>query len=80
MASLIAGVLVVGELSTIDGLYMAWKLGNPVYIMGEIKSRPRAEIDAENLDGTLQNSIIEVWGDSDGVGQKVTINRELLVV
>ena len=43
--------------------------------MGEVKSRPRADIDAENLDGTRQNSIIEVWGNSDGVGQKVTINR-----
>ena len=51
------------------------KLWNPVYIMGEVKSRSRADIEAENLDGNLQNSIIEVWGDNDGVGQKVTINR-----
>ncbi|MED5308262.1 MAG: hypothetical protein VYA95_02830, partial [Candidatus Thermoplasmatota archaeon] len=51
------------------------KLGNPIYLMGEVKSRSREDIDAENLDGTLQNSIIEVWGDKDGVGQKVTLNR-----
>ena len=75
MASLIAGVL--GGWRVIDHRWTLYgiKLGNPVYIMGEVKSRPRADIDAENLDGTRQNSIIEVWGDSDGVGQKVTINR-----
>ena len=75
MSSLIAGVL--GGWRVIDHRWTLYgiKLGNPVYIMGEVKSRPRADIDAENLDGTRQNSIIEVWGDSDGVGQKVTINR-----
>ena len=75
MASLVAGVL--GGWRVIDHRWTLYgiKLGNPVYIMGEVKSRPRADIDAENLDGTRQNSIIEVWGNSDGVGQKVTINR-----
>ena len=23
----------------------------------------------------MQNTLIEVWGDKDGVGQKVTLNR-----
>ena len=75
MASLVAGVL--GGWRVIDHRWTLYgiKLGNPVYIMGEVKSRSRADIDAENLDGNLQNSIIEVWGDNDGVGQKVTINR-----
>lgn len=75
MASLIAGVL--GGWRVIDHRWTLYgiKLGNPVYLMGEVKSRSRSDIDAENLDGTLQNSIIEVWGDTDGVGQKVTMNR-----
>ena len=75
MSSLIAGALggwrVIDHRWTLYGL----KLGNPIYLMGEVKSRSREDIDAENLDGTLQNSIIEVWGDKDGVGQKVTLNR-----
>lgn len=75
MSSLVAGVL--GGWRVIDHRWTLYgiKLGNPVYLMGEVKPRSRADIDAENLDGTMQNSIIEVWGDSDGVGQKVTLNR-----
>ena len=75
MASLIAGAL--GGWRVIDHRWTLYgvKLGNPIYLMGEVKSRSREDIDAENLDGTLQNSIIEVWGNKDGVGQKVTLNR-----
>ena len=75
MASLIAGALggwrVVDHRWTLYGI----KLGNPVYIMGEIRSRPNQEIEAEGLDKTTQNTLIEVWGDKDGIGQKVTLNR-----
>ncbi len=75
MSSLIAGVLggwrVVDHRWTLYGI----KLGNPVYIMGEIRSRPNQEIEAEGLDKTMQNTLIEVWGDKDGIGQKVTLNR-----
>ena len=75
MSSLIAGALggwrVVDHRWTLYGI----KLGNPVYIMGEIRSRPDQEIEAEGLDKTMQNTLIEVWGDKDGIGQKVTLNR-----
>ena len=43
--------------------------------MGEIKSRSRADLDAEQLDGTLPNSIIEVWGEEDAPGTKVILRR-----
>ena len=41
--------------------------------MGEIRSRTNEDIEAEGLDKTMQNTLIEVWGDKDGVGQKVTL-------
>ena len=75
MSSLIAGAL--GGWRVIDHRWTLYgiKLGNPVYLMGEIRSRPNQEIEAEGLDKTMQNTLIEVWGDKDGVGQKVTLNR-----
>ena len=75
MASLIAGAL--GGWRVIDHRWTLYgiKLGNPVYLMGEIRSRPDHEIEAEGLDKTIQNTLIEVWGDKDGIGQKVTLNR-----
>ena len=75
MASLIAGAL--GGWRVIDHRWTLYgiKLGNPVYLMGEIRSRPDQEIAAEGLDRTMQNTLIEVWGDKDGIGQKVTLNR-----
>ena len=75
MSSLIAGVL--GGWRVIDHRWTLYgiKLGNPVYLMGEIRSRPDQEIEAEGLDKTMQNTLIEVWGDKDGIGQKVTLNR-----
>ncbi len=75
MSSLIAGAL--GGWRVIDHRWTLYgiKLGNPVYLMGEIKSRPNQEIEAEGLDKTMQNTLIEVWGNEDGVGQKVTLNR-----
>ncbi|MEC7178143.1 MAG: hypothetical protein VXW28_02490, partial [Candidatus Thermoplasmatota archaeon] len=75
MASLIAGAL--GGWRVIDHRWTLYgiKLGNPVYLMGEIRSRPDQEIEAEGLDKTMQNTLIEVWGDKDGIGQKVTLNR-----
>ena len=75
MSSLIAGVL--GGWRVIDHRWTLYgiRLGNPVYIMGEIRSRTNEDIEAEGLDKTMQNTLIEVWGDKDGVGQKVTLNR-----
>ena len=75
MSQLVAGALggwrVVDHRWTLYGI----KLGNPVYVMGEIKSRSRADLDAEQLDGTLPNSIIEVWGEQDAPGTKVILRR-----
>jgi len=51
------------------------KLGNPAYLIGNVKPRPREELEAEGLDGTLQNSIIEVFGKEDQPGTKVIIQR-----
>ena len=75
MSSLIAGAL--GGWRVIDHRWTLYgiRLGNPVYIMGEIRSRTNEDIEAEGLDKTMQNTLIEVWGDKDGVGQKVTLNR-----
>ena len=75
MSSLIAGVL--GGWRVIDHRWTLYgiRLGNPVYIMGEIRSRTNEDIEAEGLDKTMQNTLIEVWGDKDGIGQKVTLNR-----
>ncbi|MDP6869484.1 MAG: hypothetical protein QGI21_01765 [Candidatus Poseidoniaceae archaeon] len=51
------------------------KLGHPVYLLGEAKPRTRESITQERLDGTLGNSIIEVWGDQDAPGVRCTIQR-----
>ena len=75
MSSLIAGAL--GGWRVIDHRWTLYgiRLGNPVYVMGEIRPRTNEDIEAEGLDKTMQNTLIEVWGDKDGVGQKVTLNR-----
>ena len=71
VAGMVGGWRVVDHRWTLYGM----KLGNPVYLIGEVKSRPRDEIEAEGLDGTLQNSIVDVWGGEDAPGTKVTLNR-----
>jgi len=75
MASAVAGVLggarVEGHRWTVYGL----RLGDPVYLLGQTKPRPAEELQAEGLDGTLGNSTIEVWGNEDAVGTKVTMKR-----
>jgi hypothetical protein len=71
IAGLLGGARVKEHRWTLYGL----KLGNPVYLIGNVKPRSREELDSEGLDGTLQNSIIEVFGKEDQPGTKVTIQR-----
>ena len=65
MSSLIAGAL--GGWRVIDHRWTLYgiRLGNPVYVW---ENRSRLEdIEAEGLDKTMQNTLIEVWGDKDGI-------------
>ena len=71
VAGLLGGARVKKHRWTLYGL----RLGNPVYVLGQTKPRPSDAIQAEGLDGTLGNSIIEVWGNEDAPGVKCTIQR-----
>ena len=71
VAGLLGGARVKKHRWTLYGL----KLGNPVYLVGNVKPRNREDLKGEGLDGTLQNSIVEVFGDEDSPGTKVTIQR-----
>ena len=71
IAGFLGGAKVKKHRWTLYGL----KLGNPAYLIGNVKPRPREELEAEGLDGTLQNSIIEVFGKEDQPGTKVIIQR-----
>lgn len=71
MAGLLRGTKVKQHRWTLSGL----RLGNPVYIMGQTVPRSTEEWQAEGLDGTIANSIIEVKGDEDGVGMKCVLQR-----
>lgn len=52
----------------------ALRVGNPVYILGTTRSRPQEDIQNEGLDGTLQNTLLEVVGE-DAPGIKATLHR-----
>ena len=71
IAGMLGGARVKKHRWTLYGL----KLGNPVYLIGNVKPRNKQELESEGLDGTLQNSIVEVFGDEDSPGTKVTIQR-----
>mgnify|MGYP006091773017 CR=1 FL=1 len=71
VAGLLRGARVKKHRWTLHGL----KLGNPVYVLGQTKPRSRDELAAEGLDGTLGNSIIDVWGNEDAPGVKCTLQR-----
>ncbi len=71
IAGMLGGARVKKHRWTLYGL----KLGNPVYLVGNVKPRNKQELENEGLDGTLQNSIVEVFGDEDSPGTKVTIQR-----
>ena len=46
-----------------------------MYVLGQTKSRTNESLQAEGLDGTLPNSLIEVWGGEDAPGVKCTLMR-----
>ena len=71
VAGLLGGARVKKHRWTLYGL----RLGNPVYVLGQTKPRSSDAIQSEGLDGTLGNSIIEVWGNEDAPGVKCTIQR-----
>jgi len=71
VAGLIGGATVKKHRWTLYGL----RLGNPVYVLGQTKPRASEALQAEGLDGTLGNSIIEVWGDEDAPGVKCVLAR-----
>ena len=52
----------------------ALRVGNPVYLVGTTRSRPQEEVQNEGLDGTLQNTLLEVVGE-DAPGVKATLQR-----
>ncbi len=75
MASAVAGLLGGAKVKKHRWTLYGLKLGNPVYVLGETRPRPSEQVSAEGLDGTLGNSIIEVWGNEDAPGVKVTMQR-----
>ena len=75
MASAIAGMLGGARVKKHRWTLYGLRLGNPVYVLGQTKPRPSEALQAEGLDGTLGNSIIEVWGNEDAPGVKCTLNR-----
>ncbi len=71
VAGLLGGARVKKHRWTLYGL----RLGNPVYVLGNAVPRPREDLAPEGLDGTLQNSLLEVWGHEDAPGVKCIIQR-----
>jgi len=71
IAGMLGGARVKKHRWTLYGL----RLGNPVYVLGQTKPRTSDALAAEGLDGTLGNSIIEVWGNEDAPGIKCTLQR-----
>ncbi len=75
MASAVAGLLGGARVKQHRWTLYGLRLGNPVYVLGQTKPRPSEALQAEGLDGTLGNSIIEVWGNEDAPGVKCTLQR-----
>ena len=75
MASAVAGLLGGARVKKHRWTLYGLRLGNPVYVLGQTKPRPSEALQAEGLDGTLGNSIIEVWGNEDAPGVKCTLQR-----
>ena len=71
VAGLLGGARVKKHRWTLYGL----RLGNPAYILGNAVPRSREDLAPEGLDGTLQNSLLEVWGHEDAPGVKCIIQR-----
>ena len=75
MAQAVAGLLGGRRVKKHRWTLFGLRLGNPAYVLGQTKPRPSAELEAEGLDGTLGNSMIEIWGNEDAPGVKCTLQR-----
>jgi hypothetical protein len=75
MASAVAGMLGGATIKKHRWTLYGLKLGNPVYLLGQASPRPQESLAAENLDGSLANSLLEVWGHEDAPGIKCTLHR-----
>ena len=52
----------------------ALRIGNPIYLLGMVKPRPRDELTNEGLDGTIGHTTIAVHGENSP-GMKANIQR-----
>ncbi|MEK9697319.1 MAG: hypothetical protein VW270_16265, partial [Candidatus Poseidoniales archaeon] len=75
MSQAVAGILRDARIEKHRWTLWGLRIGNPVYLIGQTKSRSQEELRSEGLDGTLGNSIIEVWGNEDESGTKCTLQR-----
>jgi hypothetical protein len=71
IANLVGGGRVKKHRWTLFGL----KLGEPVYLLGNTRQRTNEELQSEGLDGSLQNTLLEMVGDEDAPGIKSNIHR-----
>jgi hypothetical protein len=49
------------------------RLGDPVYIHGEITTRSEEELSEEKIDDTLSNSLLKVIGNEDPPGKELIL-------
>ena len=75
MAQAVAGILGGGRVKKHRWTLYGIRLANPVYVLGNAVPRTRESLASEGLDGVLQNSLLEVNGDEDAPGIKVTLQR-----
>lgn len=75
MSQAMAGILRDARVEKHRWTLWGLRIGNPVYLIGQTKPRPQTELQSEGIDGTLGNSIIEVWGNEDESGTKCTLQR-----
>ena len=75
MAQAVAGLLGGAKVKKHRWTLWGLRIGNPIYVLGQTRSRSQEDLQSEGLDGTLGNSIIDVWGDQDEPGTKCTLQR-----
>ena len=61
----------VWDIGTTRWTLYGLRLGDPVYIHGEVTTRSDEELSEEQLDGTLSNSLLKVVGNKDPAGQEL---------
>lgn len=75
MAQAVAGMLGGARVKKHRWTLYGLRMGNPVYVLGQAVSRTRESLATEGLDGTLANSLLEVWGHEDAPGVKCIMQR-----